>query len=90
MAKLNTTNQLVREFARVLNAPKIGKREFKNKAAAAFKRTNPAAEIEWMTARLVTFPTGVKEWLGTFTATALGHKPSVMTATGADDYVMVR
>lgn len=66
------------------------KADFKRRAEAAFIKRNPAAQIEWIEARLVTFPTGVREYMGSFIAIAPGFRPSRMIASGSEDYVMVR
>jgi hypothetical protein len=64
---------------------------FKKKAEALFFKKNPTATVEWVkTPKLVTFPTGVKEFYGTFAATAPGFKPKLMIATGDATYTMVR
>jgi hypothetical protein len=64
--------------------------QFKRKAEAAFKKANPTASIEWISAKQVTYPTGVKEYRGQFLAEAPGYRASQMTAMGDDSYVMVR
>lgn len=66
------------------------RKQFKAKAAAAFKRQNPSASIEWISAEFITYQTGLKEWRGKFSAVAPGYRPSVMHACGDDSYVMVR
>lgn len=67
------------------------KAQFKRKAEAAFLKANPTAVITgWIEARLVTFPTGAKEYVGKFHAVAIGHRAKVMIVSGAADYVMVR
>ena len=49
---------------------------FKKNAERIFLKRNPTAAIEWVKApKLVTFPTGIKEFYGTFAATAPGFKP---------------
>lgn len=66
-------------------------KEFQKRAKEAFLRQNPDATIGWLKApRLVTFPTGVKEWQWSFYASAEGYRSREMTATGDDTYVMVR
>jgi len=64
--------------------------QFKRKAEAAFKKTNPTASVEWISAKQVTYPTGVKEYRGQFIAEAAGYRTRQMTAMGDDSYVMVR
>jgi hypothetical protein len=68
------------------------KSEFKKKAEAAFIRSNPTAIITGWTLepRKVTYPTGVKEFMGKFHAIADGHRSREMLACADDDYVMVR
>jgi hypothetical protein len=67
------------------------KSQFKAKAEAAFRKANPTAQITgWIDARLVTYPTGIKEYAGKFQAVADGHRTRVMIASGSADYVMVR
>jgi hypothetical protein len=76
---------------------KLKRIEFRNQAEAAFMRKNPDAvaaglTIRWHSTRQVPRATCKTElyWVGKFEAIAPGHKPSVMIATGDDDYVMVR
>lgn len=64
--------------------------QFKRKAERLFLKQNPTATVEWIYAKFVTYPTGVKGWSGRFTATAPGYRPSVMLAHGDDSYIMVR
>lgn len=64
--------------------------QFKRKAEAIFLKRNPEASIEWISAKKVTYPTGVKGYLGWFYAQAPGYKPSKMLAQGDDTYMMVR
>ena len=67
------------------------KTEFQRKAERAFLNANPTAiVVGWIEARQVTFPTGVREFVGKFYAVAPGHRRRVMIASGARDYVMVR
>lgn len=66
------------------------RKQFRQKAEAAFKKANPAASIEWIEARFVTYPTGYKGWYGKIAATAPGYKSRVMIAMGDDTYMMVR
>jgi hypothetical protein len=67
------------------------KAEFKRKAERAFQKANPTAIIVgWIDAKQVTFPTGIREYVGHFDAVAPGHKRRVLLATGSDSYVMVR
>jgi hypothetical protein len=66
-------------------------KEFQAKARAAFLRANPDATIGWSKApKLVTYPTGVKEWRWDFYATGEGYRSRTMTAHGDDTYLMVR
>jgi len=66
------------------------KREFKKRAHALFLRNNPEADIEWVKANFVTYPTGVKGWYGLFTARAPGHRTSTMVVNADDDSIMIR
>jgi hypothetical protein len=65
---------------------------FKRKAESAFLRSNPTATITgWPRApRLITYPTGLREWGGSFHAIADGSRSKVVIASGDDSYVMVR
>lgn len=70
------------------------KNQFIAKAERAFTKANPGAAgllIMWRRApRLVTYPTGVQGWSGTFHAYAENCRPRTMLAEGDDTYVMVR
>jgi hypothetical protein len=64
--------------------------QFKRKAEAAFKKVNPTASVEWISAKQVTYPTGIKEYRGEFYAQADGYRSRKMVAMGDTSYVMVR
>lgn len=64
--------------------------QFKRKAEAAFLKANPTASVEWISAKQVTYPTGVKEYRGEFFAQADGYRGRKMIAMADDSYVMVR
>ena len=66
-------------------------KEFQKKAKEAFLKKNPGATIGWLKSpRMVTYPTGVKEWRWEFEAKQNGYRAETMIATGDDTYVMVR
>jgi hypothetical protein len=67
------------------------KREFQEKAKAAFLKANPTATIGWVKSpKFVTYPTGVQGWRWEFYATAEGYRSREITAEGDETYVMVR
>jgi hypothetical protein len=65
------------------------KREFQKRARVLFLKRNPTATMQWMSAKHVTYPTGVQGWYGRFTAEAPGHRSSVMIARGDSDSIMI-
>jgi hypothetical protein len=70
----------------------MDKRTFRSRSERLFLKANPTAAITgWTRGPLkVTFPTGVKGYVGSFHAVADGHRPSVMHASWTDAGLMVR
>ena len=66
------------------------KRTFKKRARDLFLKNNPTADIEWVKADYVTYPTGVKGWYGLFTARAPGHHTRTMVVNADEDSIMIR
>jgi hypothetical protein len=68
------------------------KREFRSRVERKFQEVNPTATITgWTRGPLkVTFPTGVKGYVGSFHAVAEGYRPAVMHASWTDAGLMIR
>jgi hypothetical protein len=63
-------------------------REFRNRSERLFRNGNPDARsgltIAWEWSRRVTFPTGLKGFTGSFTATADGFRTKAVLASWAE------
>lgn len=63
-------------------------REFRSRSLRLFRKANPDARsglvVSWEWSRRVTFPTGLKGFTGSFTATADGYRTKTVLASWAD------